>query len=292
MNDNLSTDMAGLLSSLDPLREDELARVMEMGRARGGARRIAATPWRRARPAAGRRVVGIAAALAVAACLAAVALVVSLASSPAPAAYALSFSQKDGYVEVRVLNPYASVAEVSREMAVNHLHVRLYLLPVPPGSVGQIIALESAGRNGGGVQPLQEGRCVNGPCTVGVKVARGFKGAGAVYIGRPARHGERYASTPIGGAFAPGEPLHCSGLQGAGVARVMPMLKRLGIKVIAWRSDRDGSWRKGADAPKSALVDEVVPVRSGEVELLLAAKPAPSHSALPRTASMSGCKSP
>jgi hypothetical protein len=313
MNDDLSTDMAGLLSRLDPLREDELARVLEMGRARGGAQRIAATPWRRARPA-GRRVVGIAAAVAVAACLAAVAVVVSLASSQAPAAYALSFSQKGGYVEVRVLNPFASVAEVRRELAKNQIHVRLRLLPVPAGSVGQIIELESSGRNGDGVRPLQEGHCANGPCTVGLKVARGFKGTGVVYIGRPTRGGETYASTPIGGAFAPGEPLHCSGLQGASVARVMPVLDRLGLKVIAWRFNGSSSWRQGADAPQDAPVEEVMPVRPGEVELWLAArtsgvskpqaarsgvrtapgirKSAPKPLTVLRSRSMSDCKAP
>jgi hypothetical protein len=291
MNDDLSTDMAGLLSRLDPLREDELARVLEMGRARGGAQRIAATPWRRAR-SGGRRAVGVAAAVAAAACLAAVAIVVSLASSQAPAAYALSFSQKDGYVEVRVLNPYASVAEIRRELAENHIHVRLRLLPVPAGSVGQIIEFESAGRNGGGVQPLQEGHCVNGPCTVGLKVARGFKGTGVVYIGRPARGGETYASTPIGGAFAPGEPLHCSGLQGSSVARVMPALDRLRLKVIAWRFDSSSPWTQGADAPQGVPVEEVMPVRPGEVDLWLAAKPAPNPSRVLHAISMSGCKSP
>lgn len=270
MNDDLSTDLIGLLARLDPLREEELARVLEMDRVRGGAQRIAATPWRRAQHA-GRRTVGVAAAIAVAACLAAVAIAISLASSPAPPAYALSFSQRDGYVIVRIVNPYASVAELSRELAKNHLHVTLRLLPTSPGSVGHILAFDSDGTPEDGVQPLQEGHCVNGPCTVGVKVARDFRGTGAVYIGRPARRGERYASTPIGGAFAPGEPLHCSGLQGASVAKVMPVLDRRGLTVMAWRFTGSSSWKEGAAAPAGAPVEEVMPVEPGKVELWLAA---------------------
>jgi hypothetical protein len=277
MTDHLSA----LLADLDPLREDELARVLAMGASRGGAERISATQWRRAR-ASGRGAIGLAVAVAAAASLA-VAIAISLASSSAPTAYALSFSEKDGYVIARIVNSYASVEELSRELAENHLHITLRLLPVPPGSVGNVLELQSEPADG--VQPLQEGHCVNGPCTVGVKVARGFAGRGLVYIGRPARRGESYASTPIGGAFAPGEALHCSGLQGATVARVLPVLREKKLTVVSWRELGSSQSRQGSGAPAGDRVQEVMPIAPGKVELWVGASaPAPLHAV-----SMSGC---
>ncbi|MFZ2051134.1 MAG: hypothetical protein WB698_06120 [Solirubrobacteraceae bacterium] len=282
MTDHLST----LLRDLDPLREDELAHVLEMGARRGGAERISATQWRRAR-ASGRGAIGLAVAVAAAVSLA-VAIAISLASSSAPTAYALSFSEKNGYVIARIVNSYASVKELSRELAENHLRVTLRLLPVPAGSVGNVLEYQSEPADG--VQPLQEGHCVNGPCTVGVKVARGFTGSGLVYIGRPARRGESYASTPIGGAFAPGEALHCSGLQGASVAKVLPALAGKKLSVVGWRLMGSGSSTTGSRAPSSDLVEEVMPVAPGKVELWVSVSGGTGFTPLHK-ASMRGCGS-
>lgn len=273
MTDDLSTDLRSLLSGLDPLREDELAHVLEIGRSQGGAERIAATPWRRPRRPR-TRAFGLAAAAAVAASIAAAAIAVSLTSSSTPTAYALSFSERGGYVIARIVNPYASVSELRRELAKNHLHVALHLLPVSPALVGKVVALDVNGKPTNGIQPLfdghsSKGHCVNGPCTVGVKVARDFKGSGAIYIGRPARGSERYGVTPTGGAFAAGEALHCSGLQGAQVGRLLPALHSKGLKVVRWRVV--GSHPKaGAAAPVDARVEEVMPVAPGQVELWVA----------------------
>ena len=286
MTDDTNDEMISLLGRLDPLRDDQLARVVGIGRANGGAERIVATPWRRARrPQPARRRTLTLAAVAAAACLAA-ALGVTLRSSSPTTAYALSFSESGGYVIARIVNPYASVDELRRELASNHLHVALKLLPVSPGLVGKVSMIDVNGSPGDGIQPLLEGKCANGPCTVGVKVARAFKGSGYVEIGRPARRGERYASTPIGGTFAAGELLHCSGLQGASVAKLTPVLQSKRLKVVGWRVMGEPSlaraskkpngvtWRRGESAsapadqaPAGDLVQEVMPVAPGEVEL-------------------------
>ncbi len=295
MNEELTPDLMSLLRSVDPLRERDLERVLAAGAARGGAQAISAAPWRRARshrggPSAGRLrsgIVGLACGLAL---LGATMLALSLASSSPPTASALSFSESDGYVIARIVNPYASVSELARELAENHLHVSLRLLPVAPGLVGKVVSLGVDGSPSNGIQPLQKGRCVNGPCTVGVKVARDFKGSGSVDIGRAARRGEQYASTPIGGSFAAGEPLHCSGLQGASVAKLLPALARRRLRVVSWRLMAGGSSTAGSGAPSSDLVEEVMPIAPGKVELWVAPSAnagfAPLHEA-----SMRGCGS-
>lgn len=295
----MTDEMTSLLQRIDPLREQELADVLEQGRTRGGAQRISATPWRRPRRAA-RRTVGLAGASIVAAAGAAVVLL-SLSSSSTPDAEALSFSKDGNYVVARIVNPYATVAELKRELAANHLHVALKLVPVSPGSVGKVVMFDINGSPSSGIQPLSEGECANGPCTVGVKVARDYRGTGYVVIGRPAKPGERYESTPIGGSFAPGEALHCSGLEGAPLTQAMPVLRSKGLAVVRWRtvSGAGGSLRSamaklalrpGRQAaarrselarlgrrgplavgmPELARVQEIAPVAPGKVEVLVA----------------------
>jgi hypothetical protein len=298
----MTDELIDLLQSIDPLREQELEDVLERGRMCGGAQRISATPWRRPRRA-GRRTVGLACASTVAA-VGAAAVLLSLSSSSTPNAEALSFSQQGDYVVARIVNPYASVSELKRELAANHLHVALKLVPASPGSVGKVVMIDVNGSPQSGIQPLLEGQCANGPCTVGVKVARDYKGTGYVVIGRPAKPGERYQSTPIGGSFARGEALHCSGLEGAPLRQAIPMLRSKGLSVVRWRmvSGAGGSLRSAiakltlrtgrqAGALESVLarldrrghpavrlrelarVQEIAPVAPGEVEVWVTAAP-------------------
>jgi hypothetical protein len=294
MTQKITTDPIALLRRLDPLREQDLVQLLEAGRASGGAERILATPRRRARVHRAVRAPRLASAqafglAAVAAAFGAAVLAFSLVSSSAPPAAALSFSEHGGFVLAKIVNPYASVAEMRSELKSNHLHVTLKLLPVPAGSVGKVAMIDVNGGAANGVQPLTEGVCANGPCAVGVKVARSFTGTGYVEIGRAARPGEKYESTPIGGAFAPGEQLHCSGLQGASVAKVLPALAGRKLSVVRWRMMASGSSTAGSGAPSSDLVEEVLPVSPGNVELWVApAGRAKSFSTL-HSASMHGC---
>jgi hypothetical protein len=248
----MSDEITDLLRRVDPLREDELANALERGRAAGGARRIAATPW--PRPARrGRRTLG-AALIAALAAIVAVTLSLLLSPSSTPSAEALSFSRQGGYVIARIVNPYASVSELRRELAANRLHVALKLVPASPGSVGKVVMIDVNGSPSSGIQPLQEGKCANGPCTVGVKVARDYKGTGYVVIGRPAKPGERYESTPIRGSFAPGEALHCSGLEGATLKRALAVLHSKGLAVTL-RRVASGATASGAGGLSRKVVE-------------------------------------
>lgn len=262
----MTDELISLLQSIDPLREQELADVLEQGRTRGGAQRILATRWRRPHRA-GRRTVGLASVSIVAAAGAA-AVVLSLSSSSTPDAEALSFSRQGDYVLARIVNPYASVAELKRELAANHLHVALKLVPASPGSVGKVVMIDVNGSPSSGIQPLFAGECANGPCTVGVKVARDYRGTGYVVIGRPAKPGERYESTPIGGSFAPGEALHCSGLEGAPLKQAIPVLRGKGLSVVRWRTVPGGHLASRTREP--ARVQEIAPVAPGKVEVWVA----------------------
>lgn len=262
----MSDEITDLLSGIDPLRDDELAKVLRLGHQRGGAHSISATRWRRP-PRLGPRTLGVASAF-VAAAVAALALSLSLSSSSTPAAEALSFSQRGNYVIARILNPYASVVELKRELAANHLHVALKLVPASPGSVGKVVMIDVNGTPASGIQPLLEGKCANGPCTVGVKVSRDYKGTGYIVIGRPAKPGERYESTPIGGSFAPGEALHCSGLEGARLRRALPVLRSKGLSVVRWRTVSGA--HRALRMRELARVQEIAPVAPGKVEVWVA----------------------
>lgn len=279
----MSDEVTRILQSADPLNEQDLAQVLQHGAARGGARQIARTRWPRPRYA-GRHALsalGTCAAIAAGATIA----VLSLSSSSTPSAEALSFSQRGEWVIARILNPFASVSEIKRELDANHLHVALKLVPASPGSVGKVVMIDVNGSPSSGIEPLLEGKCANGPCTVGVKVARDYKGTGYVVIGRAAKPGERYESTPIGGAFAPGEALHCSGLEGAPLKRAIAVLHDKRLAVVKWRTPSGllakltppTHRRLFKSAPAKVLevarrrfrVQQIAPVAPGKVEVWL-----------------------
>ena len=62
-----------------------------------------------------------------------------------------------------------------------------------------------------------------GACAIGVKIPRDFIGQGSITLGRPAQPGEAYEATTS--AFAPGESLHCSGLENQQVAQALPTIQ-------------------------------------------------------------------
>jgi hypothetical protein len=95
------------------------------------------------------------------------------------------------------------------------------------------------GESGAGdqIKALQGGHCLmgGGGCPIGLDIPKDFAGEGGISLGRPAKAGEQYESAAS--IFAPGEPLHCSGLLGARVAMALPVLQADNLMVVQWRED-------------------------------------------------------
>jgi hypothetical protein len=185
----------------------------------------------------------IAGALAAGALATLAAAALSGGSDVGPAtAQAVAFrTAPSGAIVATVTDPFAAQSQLDAAFAARGLKITVTLIPVTPSVVGTVLFVGESGPDVAQIKALQGGHCLTGGggCPVGVEIPRDFAGSGSITLGRPARAGERYESAAS--SFAPGEPLHCSGLLGARVADALPVLQRRGLKVAEWREDSESS---------------------------------------------------
>jgi hypothetical protein len=184
-----------------------------------------------------RRLLPGAALAATAAGLAVLLVVAGLTGSGTQrASSAIAFrTSADGDVIATVEEPLAAQGQLEQAFARRGFDIQVSLVPVSPSLVGTLVyASEDDGADS--IQPLLRGPCLAGGagCSVGVRILSSFKGRGYITLGRAARADEAYDSTAS--AFAPGEPLHCSGLLGARVASALPRLERDHLRA-EWREE-------------------------------------------------------
>ena len=209
-------------------------RVAEARRAAGGRRpRTAAVGSLRLRRPFVLSAVGAAAAGIVAAVL----LSATSAIRPTPAEAVVFRTASSGDILATVIEPFAAQAQLDAAFAKRGLKITVNLLPVSPSGVGTVLFVGETGSGAAQITPLQGGHCLagGGGCTIGIKIPRGFTGEGSITLGRPAKPGEPYESSAS--IFAPGEPLHCSGLLGAKVATAPSVLRAKHLAVTQWRED-------------------------------------------------------
>ncbi len=162
----------------------------------------------------------------VAAAIAAVAVLTTGSAVSPTYANAVSFhTVPSGEIVATVTEPFAAQSRLDAEFTKQGLHITVQLIPVSPASVGKLLYVTGSSSETTEIEPLEGGHCLmgGGGCAIGVKIPRDFVGSGSIALGRPAKPGEAYESSAS--AFAPGEPLHCSGLLGAKVASALPTLE-------------------------------------------------------------------
>jgi hypothetical protein len=171
------------------------------------------------------------------------AIVLSTTSAVSPvSAQAVTFrSSPSGDIIATVTDPFAAQAQLNAAFAKQGLKITVKLLPTSPSIVGTVLASDESNSAISQITPLQGGHCLSGGggCAIGIEIPRDFRGEGTIYLGRPAKPGEQYESTTS--AFAPGEPLHCSGLLGARVSAALPVLQKDGLTVVEWREDSESA---------------------------------------------------
>jgi hypothetical protein len=199
-------------------------------------RRRSAARYKLRRPAA-LSAFGAAAAAAIAAAV----LSASSAVSPGRAQAVAFRSAPGGDTIATVTDPFAAQAQLDAAFAERGLKITVTLLPVSPSSVGTVVSVGESGPGMAQIKPLQGGHCLSGGggCAIGIEIPRDFHGQGSIYLGRPAKPGEPYESGDS--AFAPGEPLHCSGLLGARVASALPVLQAKHFTATQWQENVEDS---------------------------------------------------
>jgi hypothetical protein len=189
--------------------------------------------------------------------VAAVALVVTVlatssALAPQTAVGAVAFrAVAGGDIVATVTNPFAAASQLESAFAQRGFDITLTLVPVSPSRVGTVVYSSDDGGSSA-IQPLQRGQCLNGGggCAIGVRIPASFEGKGYIALGRPARPGEAYESQAS--AFAPGEPLHCSGLLGSRASAAQPVLEKDHLSV-EWREVTTSTSVSGTQTSHSTI---------------------------------------
>ncbi len=172
--------------------------------------------------------------------IAAVVLSTTSGVGPAPADAVAFRTAASGAIIATVTDPFAAQAQLNAAFARQGLKITVNLLPVSPSIVGTVLYVGESGA-GDQIKGLQGGHCLTGGggCPIGIEIPNDFTGEGSITLGRPAKAGEQYESAAS--IFAPGEPLHCSGLLGARVSTALPALQADNLTVAQWREDVEDS---------------------------------------------------
>jgi hypothetical protein len=171
-------------------------RVVLVEAAEGRRRRRAATAVRR-----------LAAVTAVAVVALAIATAVELRTAE-PAGAGVEVTHAGGDITVRLTDLEHRPAVIERALREAGIDAHVVAEPAGPSRVGLFLASRGRGALPSELRPLDEDD-VFFPAFV---IPEGWTGRLDLEVGRPARRGEQYVR--YSDAFAPGEPLHCSGLLG------------------------------------------------------------------------------
>jgi hypothetical protein len=244
-------DLDVRLAGWNPVPDEDVANAADSSEA---ARLLTVTlrqpaPGARRRMSARRRIslrTGIAVVAAAVAVVAAIGLWPSGAHprpgrGATPGLHLIAFSAGHGTITARITDPYAAASQLTAVMRAHGLDIRIQAVPVSPSLVGTIVYTDAPI-----IHTLWKPACRVTGCPVGLVIPASFTGQATIAVGRPARHGEMYES--MADAFAPGEVLHCSGLQGAPVAAALPVLRKLGL-TASWWAVSDPNW-PGNPPPK------------------------------------------
>ncbi|MFF3670770.1 hypothetical protein [Microtetraspora malaysiensis] len=124
----------------------------------------------------------------------------------APASAALDIEREGDQYVVTVKDMFAEPAMYERELRARGLKIELQVVPVPSSMVGETLVLDGTPSSSGVSRIPAPGECRNpfSFCSIGLRIPVNYRKQVVVFLGRPARPGERYGlMTPID---LPGEP--------------------------------------------------------------------------------------
>ncbi|GLZ04696.1 hypothetical protein Acsp03_21620 [Actinomadura sp. NBRC 104412] len=191
-------------------------------------------------------------------------------------AAALTFTRKDGYIDVRVRDPLADPKRYREEFAAHGLNVTLSMVPASPSIVGTVVMMDTSEHTTErDVTPITaKGECETGGggdvCPVGVRIRTGYKGTAAIVFGRDARPGEKYSSTAP--ATAPGEVMHGMSFRKHRVEEVLTALRKRHVTVPEYRT-MEGKVLKPGQVPLTWYVHDAVPWAKNQVLLFVGPNP-------------------
>ena len=185
---------------------------------------------------------------------------------PAPA-QALSVAQRDGYLDIRIVDPVADPQRYRDELAKYGLNIELTLAPAAPDQVGRVIFSEYGDTgNGPSIVVIEApGNCTaNGDCSVGIRVPLDFRSYARIVIGRTPKPGEEIeGDAPV---LTPQVQQQLHGLVGKRVSDARAQLTAMGW-TADYRVGADDHRAEAGEVPGTWYVYQVAPL-SGRVAVL------------------------
>ncbi|MGK5557507.1 hypothetical protein ACSNOI_38460 [Actinomadura kijaniata] len=175
-------------------------------------------------------------------------------------ARALAFTERGGFLEVRIVDPNADPEMYRKQFAAHGLNVDLRVLPVSPSLVGRMLSYDERTKVMPRVTPLDGGDgCGDVWCQPGVRIPTDLRNRVTLTFGRAARPGERYEIA--GDAAARGEPLAGVGVRGMTVGGLRRVAKDRGVRIVGYfettpRSEQPGDRDPGGHVLKEDQVPD------------------------------------
>lgn len=195
-----------------------------------------------------------------------------------PASAALDIKRDGEHYIVTLNDVFANPEMYQRELRDRGLDIQVRVEPMPPASVGKATVFDGT-REGSAITEIESSGTCPRPsgCPIGFRVPVTFRGRAIVFIGRPARPGERYGT--LTAIDSPGGPFHCVDFVNKTVAEVRLMLRARGVTAeftsYGWGSARPS-------APDDWYVHDGVMSAAGRAVIL--ANPTPNPAPRPKKA--------
>ncbi|QBI18868.1 hypothetical protein ER308_04455 [Egibacter rhizosphaerae] len=177
-------------------------------------------------------------------------------------AQAVEAVERDGYTEVRFLEPTADPERIRSELQDLGIDLDVTFVSSDPFSVGRLLMNTT-----NEIEPIGERGSELEESPIGIRVPEGWSGSGELAIGRPAEDGEAFQTSIPLNADRPGGPLHCNNLRGLSVDAAADQVRDLGLQV-QWRTVTDDV--SAAEEPPADYVVNHVLWHAPEVIILFA----------------------
>lgn len=185
----------------------------------------------------------------------------------APSAAAIEATTTDGYYEIEIVTLAEDASQVESELEALGLDVSIDFVPVSPSLEGRLVVTDEP------VDSQVEWEYVE-PDDFGepptLRIPTNFDGTLRLHIGRPAEDGEAFISAATS-ALHPGEPLHCTDVEGMTVAEAAPVIAEAGVPVEYYDANGDGTRLLGDEIPQDWYIVSTTPVAGGVVQAELMA---------------------
>lgn len=172
----------------------------------------------------------------------------------------------EDHYEIEIVTLGENTSKVESDLLALGLDVTIDFVPVSPSLVGKVVATTDSSTSSRGDWEYVESDDFSTPGVL--RIPTDFDGKLGLHIGRAAEQGEAFVSAAIS-ALEPGEPLHCTNVEGMTVAEAAPVIAAAGVTVEYYDTNGEGTPLEG-HIPEHWYIVSTTPTAGGVVQVELA----------------------